>query len=142
MNSHIIDIHIRMSETNASGHVSNTSYYIYLDDARSQFFDAVGFGSGEQQMSFVLASCYCDFLQEVFFGQILQVETTVSRIGTKSYTLQHQIVDQATRNLVAKAQSVVVCFNHQNKQSVVIPDALYAGLKQYELDNQFVNPST
>ncbi|RID87018.1 acyl-CoA thioesterase [Peribacillus asahii] len=142
MNSHIIDIHIRMSETNASGHVSNTSYYIYLDDARSQFFDAVGFGSGEQQMSFVLASCYCDFLQEVFFGQILQVETTVSKIGTKSYTLQHQIIDRATGSLVAKAQSVVFCFNHQNKQSVAIPDALYEGLKRYESNNQFINPGT
>ncbi|MFD4819871.1 acyl-CoA thioesterase [Peribacillus butanolivorans] len=117
-----IDIYVRYCETDASGHVNNVSYFIYLEEARTRFFQAIGLSKEKRgNVKFVVASAKCDFLAQAYSFQTLTVTTRVSRIGTKSFTLEHTIKDAETGKIIASGSAVIVCFNFQRQQSENIP---------------------
>ena len=126
-----IDIYVRFCETDAAGHVNNTSYFIYMEEARTKFFKAVGYDKDNRgEMNFVVASAQCDYLAQAYANQTLTLSTRVSRIGTKSYTLAHEIKSADTGAMIAAGSAVIVCFNFQTQQSEIIPPELRSILEQ------------
>lgn len=129
-----IDLYVRYCETDASGHVNNTSYFVYMEEARTKFFASIGFGPSEREnLNFILARTECDYITQAYAGQTLIVETMVSRIGTKSYTMKHKIKDSKTGVVVASGEAVVVCFDYKTQQSIAIPEQLRNRLEEYLL---------
>ncbi|RID82424.1 acyl-CoA thioesterase [Peribacillus asahii] len=127
-----IDVYVRFCETDAAGHVNNISYFIYMEEARTKFFKAVGYDKDNRgEMDFVVASAQCDYLAQAYANQTLTLSTRVSKIGTKSYTLAHEIKSADTGAMIAVGSAVVVCFNFQTQQSEVIPPELRSTLEQY-----------
>ncbi|WP_347549963.1 thioesterase family protein [Pseudalkalibacillus hwajinpoensis] len=123
-------VRVRFCETDALGHVNNTSYFIYLEEARVRFFDYLGDRSGTDDWPFILVSTKCDFLKQVYFKQTLRIETSVKHIGSKSFTLLHLIMDIKSGEVVAKGEASVVYFDFQKQQSEVIPDDLRKKLEE------------
>ncbi|KYD31338.1 acyl-CoA thioesterase [Parageobacillus toebii] len=133
MATHTTTVNIRFCETDALGHVSNTSYFIYLEEARIRMFEELGYGSDIKEWRFILASTKCDFVNQAFFGQRLKIETNVSKIGNKSFQLVHRILDEKTGTLIALGESTVVYFNFETQKSEPIPDDLRKQLEQYTI---------
>ncbi|PUF89290.1 MULTISPECIES: thioesterase family protein [unclassified Geobacillus] len=133
MATHTTTVNIRFCETDALGHVSNTSYFIYLEEARIRMFEELGSGSDLKGWRFILASTKCDFINQAFFGQRLKIETNVSKIGNKSFQLVHRILDEKTGTLIALGESTVVYFNFETQKSEPIPDDLRKQLEQYTI---------
>ncbi|MEW9668031.1 acyl-CoA thioesterase [Ammoniphilus sp. 3BR4] len=128
-----IDVYVRFCETDAAGHVSNTSYFLYLEEARTKFFEAIGFGRDNRKrlnLNFIIASTQCNFLAQAYAYQTLTLTTTVSRIGTKSFTMEHIIKTADSNLIVATGSAVVVCFNFHKQQSELIPSELRSVLEQ------------
>ncbi|MEH6947630.1 thioesterase family protein [Bacillus sp. JJ634] len=126
-----IDVYVRFCETDAAGHVNNTSYFIYMEEARTKFFKAIGYDRDNRgEMNFIVASAQCDYLAQAYANQTLTLSTRVSKIGTKSYTLAHEIKSADTGAMIAAGSAVIVCFNFQTQQSEVIPPELRSILEQ------------
>ena len=127
-----IDVYVRFCETDAAGHVNNTSYFIYLEEARTKFFEAIGFGKNNRRLylDFIIASTQCDFLAQSYAGQTLTVSTMVSKAGTKSFTINHEIKSAETGVVVAVGSAVIVCFNFQTQETMSIPDELRSVLEK------------
>lgn len=116
-----IDIYVRYCETDAAGHVNNTSYFYYFEEARMKFFEMIGFKPGERDVDFIVARTECDFLAQSYAGQTLSVTTDVENIGTKSYKIIHEIKNQENGELIAAGSAVIVCFDFESQQTVKIP---------------------
>lgn len=128
---HEIQITVRFGETDALGHINNASYFVYLEEARIRFFEKLGYKMDAKNWNFILASTKCDFVSQGYFNQVLSVKTYVSKIGTKSFQLEHEILDSSTQNLIAKANGVMVYFDFDNQQSEPLPDELKDRLINY-----------
>lgn len=127
-----VDIYVRYCETDAGGHVSNTSYFLYYEEARTKFFEAIKFsGKDRKNFNFIVARLESNFIKQSYASQILRVSTGVSNIGTKSYTLDHEIKDAQTGALIANGSSVIVCYNFQDQHSIEIPMELRKALEEY-----------
>ncbi|MBM7647699.1 acyl-CoA thioester hydrolase [Bacillus ectoiniformans] len=122
-------VRVRFCETDAIGHINNVSYFIYLEDARIQFMEAMGAGMDIGNWEFILANVDCDFVAQGYFKQELTIKTFVTRIGNKSFTLGHEIVDTKTDQLIAKGTATMVYFDFENQQSVAIPEEVKTQLK-------------
>jgi acyl-CoA thioester hydrolase len=122
---HTTAIQVRFSDTDALGHVNNTSYAAYAELARYDFFAAVG----HEARSLILANLSIDFRAQVRMGAVVTVETTVTRLGTSSITLQHHIL--ADGALAAETSSVVVTFDYANNRSTPMTDRLREALEAY-----------
>lgn len=126
-----IDVYVRLSETGASGHVNNTNYFVYMEEARSKFFEAAGFDFGKsKELNFIIARTECDFIAQAYVGQTLTVTTLITKIGTKSYTLAHEIKEAMTGLLIAEGSAVVVCFDFLEQKTVLIPEGLRTKLEE------------
>jgi acyl-CoA thioester hydrolase len=122
---------VRFSEPDALGHVNNTNYFVYFEDARIQLFKDLGFGIDASNWSFVLASAKCDYLTPAYFGQTLKIETNVSRIGTKSFQLIHRILDAKSSVMIALGEVTVVFYNVKMQKSEALPNFIREALALY-----------
>ncbi|WP_199426683.1 acyl-CoA thioesterase [Thermaerobacillus caldiproteolyticus] len=135
MATYVTNVTVRFSETDALGHVNNTSYFVYLEEARIRLFEQLGYGTDVTTWRFILASAKCDFVNQAYFGQTLKIETNVSKIGNKSFQLVHRILDAKTGTLIALGEAAVVYFNFETQQSEYLPDDLRERLQCYVLSD-------
>ncbi|MBB5325871.1 acyl-CoA thioester hydrolase [Anoxybacillus tepidamans] len=135
MSAHVTTITVRFCETDALGHVNNTNYFVYLEEARIRLFEQLGYGTDVHEWRFILASAKCDFVNQAYFGQTLNVETNVSKIGNKSFHIVHRILDAKTKALIAIGETAVVYFNFETQKSEPIPDDLRQQLQRYMLSD-------
>lgn len=128
-----VNIFVRFCETDAAGHVSNVSYYMYFEEARTKFFDLLSIGTQKEKgdLSFIIASTKCDYVNQAFAKQTLIVSTKVAKIGIKSFTMEHEIKCAKTGSLIAVGNAVIVCFDFVEQQTREIPPELRRDLEQY-----------
>ncbi|MFC3041862.1 acyl-CoA thioesterase [Virgibacillus xinjiangensis] len=128
MASHEIDVYVRFAETDAAGHVNNVSYFLYFEEARTKFFQEIC-PERDHSFNFILASISCDYVSQAYAGQELKVLTDVEKVGGKSFTVCHTLVDPATEITLAKSQAVTVCYNYEEQRSIMIPDKVRCKLE-------------
>lgn len=122
------DIYVRYSESDAQGHVNNTSHFLYLEEGRTKFFDVIQ-PMRDTTFSFIAANISCSYINEAFPREILTVRTAVKKIGNKSFTLYQDIINKEKDLTVAEAEAVLVCYDRTIEQSVKIPDELIETLQ-------------
>ena len=103
---------VRFRDCDAMGHVNNAVYSTYLEEAR--------IGVLGDLIDFILARVEIDFRSELRMGEEVEVRTRCSRIGTKSFDLEHVIA--ADGRVVAEAKSVLVSYDYERGESVPVPD--------------------
>lgn len=126
-----IQVYVRYCETDASGHVNNTSYFLYMEEARTRFLDFLRKEIGSQDWNFILASTKCDYLAQAYAHQTLTVASKLIRIGTKSFTIEHEMRNSETGVIVARGNAVVVCFDFHKQQSQPISPKLRSILEEF-----------
>jgi acyl-CoA thioester hydrolase len=110
---------VRFRDCDAMGHVNNAVYSTYLEEARIAVLgDLIGF---------ILARVEIDFRSELRNGEDVEVKTRCSRIGTKSFDLEHVI--SADGRVVAEARSVLVSYDYEFGASIEVPAELRARLQ-------------
>jgi acyl-CoA thioester hydrolase len=113
--AHRVAIDVRFADTDAMGHVNNAVYSTYLEEAR--------IGVLGDLVDFILARVEIDFRSELRMADGVEVRTRCSRIGTKSFDLEHEVVTSGGR-IVAQAKSVLVSYDYKLGASVVVPESL------------------
>ncbi len=105
---------VRFRDCDALGHVNNAVYSTYLEEAR---IDVLG-GLAD----FILARVEIDFRAELRAGDAIEIGTRCSRVGTKSFELEHEI--RAGDRVAAQARSVLVGYDYDRRESVALPEEL------------------
>ena len=100
--------HVRFRDCDAMGHVNNAVYSTYLEQARIGIL-------GDLE-PFILARVEIDFRAELRSGEDVEVRSRCAHVGTKSFSLEHQI--WAGERLVADAKSVLVGYDYEAGSSV------------------------
>ena len=116
---HVHRDRVRFRDCDAMGHVNNAVYSTYLEEAR--------IGVLGDLIDFILARVEIDFRSELRNGEEVEVRTRCSRIGTKSFDLEHVL--SAGDRVVAEAKSVLVSYDYERGESVPVPDELRARLQ-------------
>ena len=115
--------HVRFSDCDPMGHVNNAAYSTYLEQARIAVLGGLE--------PFILARVEIDFRAELRSGEEIEIRSRCSRIGTKSFDLQHELRAGDGR-LVADAVSVLVAYDYERGESVPLGDELRAQLLDRE----------
>jgi acyl-CoA thioester hydrolase len=120
------DIQVRFNDTDALGHLNNTSFALYAEQARVEFFRSLGMG----RITLILAHISLDFRKQVKFGDKVYVETRVEKIGNTSVTLSQTIFSNG--DLATEVRSVVVLFDYDAQKPKSISDELRTRLEDYQ----------
>ncbi len=125
-NVHRTPIQVRFSDTDALGHLNNGSFVVYAETARLTFFNAIL----DAPRSLILARVAVDFVQQIHFGEEVEVLSWVERIGTASVTVMHQILANGT--VAGEARAVVVHFDYDRQASRPWTPAMRIALEAWQ----------
>lgn len=123
-------LQVRWSDSDRLGHVNNTRFTEYLQEARVHFLDEC-FGGGSSRGATVVRKLTVDFLQPILDDSgPLHIEVVVSRIGRTSFGVGHRVLDAAGA-LCAEAEAVMVAFDLDSQNARPLADKEKAGLIEY-----------
>lgn len=128
-------VRTRYCESDVFGHINNVSYFIYLEQARVDFFVELGMLEKQTDWSFIVASARCDYRSQAYVNQKLVIQTFVTHIGRTSFKLSHQIVDQESNVLIAEGEVILVQFDFYQQESIRLSEELTDILKKYLLES-------
>jgi len=110
------------------GHMTTRFYVAMFDDASYHFLHEVFGWNGNQSVDGKLAMVdvrhVIEYVAEVAAGDLLEVRAVLAAIGTKSITVNYEMINLGSGDLAARQESKSVLFDTQSRQGVVIPDDL------------------
>lgn len=130
---HRLPIQIRFNDVDRYGHVNNNAYFAFYDLGKQDYLTSVlKIDYRADDVVPVIANINADFYQPVFYGDDIVVETCVSHLGQKSFTLSQRAVNEKTGATVCRCSTVMVCFSLKKQESADIPQAFRQAIEQYE----------
>lgn len=122
-----ITIRIDWSELDLFGHVNNVAFHKYAQTARLNYVDAIGLMKlhQTQNIGFMVAETNCQFKKELLFPGNINIQTQIDFVKNTSLALQH-IMTNDIGELVAIARDVLVVFDFNKKEKVLIPEEIKA----------------
>ncbi len=113
----------------AMGHMNSRHIMAMLDDATAVFFGTkisdprahkeAGLGWADRKHSI-------EFVGEINAGDLLEVRSRISRFGKTSLTVEHQLLNAVTGDVLALSEVVTVCIDLAARRSMTLPSQLGA----------------
>jgi len=138
---HAVTVPVRVADTDTFDHVNNATYLTYFEIGRVDYLVAAtgrglpvpGFG---ERVSYILAEARVTFRSPAVFGELLTIETRISRLGRSSLTMEHRITAPAERNgdarVVAVGETVLIRYDYDLATAVPFEDELVAAFERFE----------
>lgn len=121
------------------GHLNVKNYVGFFDQGSFHLLSALGFSFHDQQESGVTlvdAQHTIRYLNEQRVGSLVKVESAVVKIGTKSVTVLHRMINTETGVEAATSEVVAVCFDLNSRSSIPIPDDIRLRLDRHLVANE------
>jgi acyl-CoA thioester hydrolase len=122
---------VGLRDLDAFGHVNNAVYLTYIESARLGYMREVLGIESLDDLAVIVAKVDIDFRSRATLGEILEVGARTSRIGTKSFDLEHEIRGPADR-VVALATTTLVTFDYRGDTTMPVPDLWRDRIEAYE----------
>jgi acyl-CoA thioester hydrolase len=118
-----IDIQVQWGEMDALAHLNNVMFIRYFETARVHMMSETGlWGLYEKSgIMVVLAKVECNFIQPLYFPDVVTAQARIKSIGNSSMVVEHQIISK-TSGLAAKGDGVIVFVDPKTNKSTPIPD--------------------
>lgn len=123
----------RFNDTDALGHISNTSIPAWFEEARTELFRIFHPSLELKTWPLILARTEIDFVAQTFWGDEVTIKTYIGKLGNSSC----HVVQEAWQknNIVAKGLAVLIHFDYAANQSVSIPQAIRDQLSAHIVDS-------
>jgi acyl-CoA thioester hydrolase len=120
---HVEKIPIRWGDMDAMGHVNNTVYFRYMEQARISWFDAlVPAAEAWKNTGIVIANASCNFKRALNYPGTVEVRVTVDPPGGSSVATFYELM--LDDELYADGAAVVVFIDMKSQKPVRIPEGI------------------
>ena len=122
----------RFSDTDALGHISNTSFSVWFEEARTELFKIFHPSLDVKTWPLIIARTEIDFVAQTYWGRDVMIKTWLDKVGNSSCHVVHEAWQGAT--LVAKGAAVMIHFDYTTNTSKPIPDDIRTQLLTHSVD--------
>ena len=109
---------LRFNDTDRLGHVNNAVFAVMLEQGRSELAVITGLPVEGAEQGVVIVRLELDFLKEMAWPGDVRIETEVTRLGNRSFTLRQRLVHQD--EICAQALTVLVVMDRAARRAVSI----------------------
>ncbi len=116
----------RWRDLDAMGHINHAAYLTFMENARLEFYDSLGFNSRNsgQVNGIILASMNVQYHQQVNHPSNLEVGQRIVRVGNKSFDMITSIFIKENEFPVLSALFTLVAFNYKLNETIAVPDII------------------
>jgi len=124
---HVTKMPIRWGDMDAYGHVNNTVYFRYMEQARVEWIEDMGVLVRPGGTGPVIINASCTFLKPMNYPGMVEVRTYVGHPGRSS--VQSHVEMLIDGELYAEGAAKIVWMDTQTGKSAAIPDNVRAVLE-------------
>ncbi len=107
--THSIEIDVRWGDMDAMGHVNNSVYFTFFEQARVSWLVASEWSGTNQGGGPVVVSASCDYLRPIVYPARVRVDLTVGPPGNKSIPTHYVLRDaREPEQVYARAEAIMV----------------------------------
>jgi acyl-CoA thioester hydrolase len=127
-------IEVRYGDLDPQGHVNNSRYLTYFEQARIEYFRSLGLWRSDSflDIGVIMANASLTFLAPVKFGQPVRAATGVSRLGNKSMTTVFLLEDVQTGQALCTGECTLVTYDYHSEVTIPIPEDWRAKICAFE----------
>jgi acyl-CoA thioester hydrolase len=120
---HVERMRMRWGDMDALGHMNNTVYIRFLEQARISWFDSIGADYTKLPEGPILGSIACRFILPVVYPADLEVTLLAGPPRRSTFSLYSEIRDHGDHARVyARAEAVMVWIDLKDGKSRPLPD--------------------
>ncbi len=120
---HTIQLQVCWGDMDIFGHVNNTNYFRYLEEARISWFETIGAPSGNVGHGPMLVAAACNFRIPIVYPATVEVRTYAKAPGRSSIPMYQEIVDANNPStLFADGDSTIVWIDYQLGKSAPLTE--------------------
>lgn len=124
----------RVSETDAVGHINNTTLPVWFEAARNPLFSLFTPDHDFAKWKLVIVKTTLEFVGQIYFGEDVEIRIWVKNIGNSSLELYEELYQK--NELCAKNTAVYVNYDLEKRQAESIPDSLRKELERHRYEEQ------
>lgn len=113
---------IRWGDMDAYGHVNNTVYFRFMEQARIAWMESVGLDLVTPEQGPVIINASCTFLRQLEYPGTVEVKMHCGHLGKSSVMSYYEIRKDGDDTLYAEGAAKIVWADQRVKKSVPIPD--------------------
>lgn len=115
---------IRWGDMDAYEHVNNTIYFRYMEQARVEWLETVGYHCNPKQEAPVIVHADCSFLFPLNYPGTVEVRLFAGQAGRSSLPTFYELRLQGDEKLHAEGSAKIVWINPASGKSVSLPESL------------------
>ena len=121
-------------DMDAYGHVNNTVYFRYFEDARIAYFDKIGVQEHKDKMQIgpILATTNCDFRLPLEYPDRVQIVTRSRILSAKKFNMYYAVYSERYGSMAAEGEGLLVYYDYAGGKSCEIPDAVVTAINALE----------
>lgn len=132
---HSVPAQLRFSDVDRFSHVNNSVYFSLFDMAKTQYFRDVFQMEVFDDIAMVVGSLEANFLSPILFTEEIDIQTSIVRLGNKSFTLNQRAINSRTQEVKCECKTNMVMFDTIHKTTTPIPDIYRKRAKDFEGEN-------
>ena len=117
-------IEVRYGDLDPQGHLNNAKFVTFFEQARIQYIRHLGLykeGQSFMEIGVILADVHVAYRKPVEWGVPVKVGVRISKVGTKSMTVEQNVVHAETGEVYAEGEVVMVAFDYYQGKSIPVP---------------------
>ncbi|MCM1078762.1 MAG: acyl-CoA thioesterase [Bacteroidales bacterium] len=129
---HQMPAQLRFSDIDKFGHMNNSVYFSLFDMCKTRYFIDVLGQHVFDNLGIVVAHIDANFLAPIFYPDEIAIQTTITHLGNKSFTLFQRAVNTRTKEVKCECTTVMVFFDTVNNCSIQMPESFKQKISEYE----------
>ena len=118
---------IRWGDMDAMNHVNNTVYFRYMEQARIEWLESLGYGTGQHtDEGPVIVNAGCTYLVPLVYPGNVEVRMFIGHPGRSSLPTHYELRLQGDEKLYATGDAKMVWINPASGRSIPLPDNMRA----------------
>lgn len=115
---------VEFADTDCAGIMHFARFFVFMEEVEHEFLRSRGLSvvieHDGQRIGFPRVAAQCEFLKPAFFEDVLEVEMTLARVGSRSLTYQHRF--HRNGETLARGEITVCCCRVGPPEGVVAVD--------------------
>ena len=118
-----IDVHI--SYINYGDHLGNDSFISIIHEARIRFLNSLGCTEKDiEGTGIIQKNLYVDYLKQVYYGDVLTVDTSISELNKASMKLAYNLFNKNNEHVLF-SETLIVFYDYERNKIVKTPKLLF-----------------
>ena len=121
---HDIELRVRYGETDQMGVVYHAEYLVWCEVGRTEYIRALGLPYAEMERAgtgLAVAEASLRYHAPARYDNLVRVETTLSKVGSRSLTFDYLIVNAGTGQRLVTASTMLVALDRDGRLATIPP---------------------